>query len=515
VTATATRSADAGTRRARRTSWEPTAAQIALAGALVVWIVTFAVLAYRRQDRFWSVDFDMGLHDQSVWLLAHGRGFLTVRGLDVFGHHATLGYFFFVPFYWLGAGAQFLNLTQVVWLALGAIPVFLLARYRLGSEWAATALATAYLLHPALQFFTAELFHPEVMAVTPLLCAYYCSVRLQTKSRGTGLPARDERPSRASWGWFAFWCVVAVSWKEDVALAVVVLGLIVALRGERKRGLLTAGLALAWFSLWTLVLFPAINGGAVQSEGLYTGVGGSASGIARTLFEDPGRITSRLFGADTGGYLWHLFAPFGLVAAWSPVVALGLPQLVLNLLSDVPWTRTITFHYAALPVTALAAATVEGVAFLWRRRPRAWVRTVLCGYVVACALVTTVAWGPSPIGAEYRSGVWAPTSDPRLAAKRAAIAKVPDGVPVSATYTLVPQLSHRAEIYSFPNPWEARNWGVRNSSPRNPSRVQWIVMDRTVLGEPDRVLFEQILKSGKFRVVYDNAGMVVARRVHR
>ena len=263
------------------------------------------------------------------------------------------------------------------------------------------------------------------------------------------------------------------------------------------------------------MLFPAINGGAVQSEGLYTGVGGSASGIARTLFEDPGRITSRLFGADTGGYLWHLFAPFGLLAAWSPVVALGLPQLVLNLLSDVPWTRTITFHYAALPVTALAAATVEGVAFLWRRRPRAWVRTVLCGYVVACALVTTLAWGPSPIGAEYRSGVWAPASDPRLGAKRAAIAKVPDGVPVSATYTLVPQLAHRAEIYSFPNPWEPRNWGVHNSSPRSPSRVQWIVMDRTVLGEPDLVLFERILSSGKFRVVYDKAGMVVARRVHR
>ena len=484
----------AGGRLGRRGVWEPSPAQVALALALVVWIVTFAVLVYRRQDRFWSVDFDMGLHDQSVWLLAHGRGFLTIRGLQVFGHHATFGYYLFVPFYWLGAGAQFLNLAQVVWLALGAIPVFLLARERLTSEWAAVALATAFLLHPALQFFSAELFHPEVMAVTPLLCAYYCSVRRR-------------------WGWFALWCVVAVSWKEDVALAVVVLGLIVALRGDRKIGLGTSGLALGWFALWTLVLFPAINGGSVQSEGLYTGVGGNARGIVSTLFDDPGRITSRLFGPDTGGYLWHLLAPFGLLALLSPVVALGVPQLVLNLLSDVSWTRTITFHYAALPITALTIGAVEGIAFLWRRWRNRWVRGIACGYVLLCALITTVVWGPSPVGAEYHSGIWAPTVDAWLPAKRAAMALVPDGVPVSATYTLVPQLSHRSEIYSFPNPWEPRNWGVPGSGTRSPARVQWIVMDRTVLGPADLALFDHILGAGRFRVVYDRDDMVVAKRV--
>ena len=261
------------------------------------------------------------------------------------------------------------------------------------------------------------------------------------------------------------------------------------------------------------MLFPAINGGSVHSDGLYQGVGGNARGMVSTLFDDPGRITSRLFGPDSGSYLWQLLAPFGLVALLSPVIALGVPQLVLNLLSDVPWTRTITFHYAALPVAALTIGAVEGVAFLWRRGHNPWVRGIASGFIVLSALITTFAWGPSPVGAEYRSGVWAPTVDPRLPAKRAAMALVPDGVPVSATYTLVPQLSHRAEIYSFPNPWEPRNWGVPGSGTRSPARVQWIVMDRTVLGPADRALFEQILGTGRFRVVYDRDDMVVAKRV--
>jgi hypothetical protein len=57
--------------------------------AIVLWVVVFSVLVHLRQSRIWTVDYDMGIHDQSVWLLAHFRGFSTVRGLQVFGHHAT------------------------------------------------------------------------------------------------------------------------------------------------------------------------------------------------------------------------------------------------------------------------------------------------------------------------------------------------------------------------------------------------------------------------------------------
>src|SRR5262249_42289538 len=97
-----------------------------LAALTLVWIVVFSVLVHLRQSRLWTVDYDMGIHDQSVWLLAHFRGFSTIRGLQVFGHHATVGYLLYVPFSWLGAGVDFLNISQVVIAALGVVPVFLL-----------------------------------------------------------------------------------------------------------------------------------------------------------------------------------------------------------------------------------------------------------------------------------------------------------------------------------------------------------------------------------------------------
>jgi len=472
-----------------------TAAVAVLGAVMVVWVLTFSVLVWLKHDRFASVDFDMGIHDQSIWLLAHFRGFMTVRGLQVFGHHATPGYFLFVPFYWLGAGPHLLNIAQVCVAAAGAVPVFLLARYRAGSAWAAASLGVAYLLQPALQFFMAELFHPEVIAITPLLCAYYCSVRKR-------------------WGGFALWAMLALCWKEDVALALVVLGLIIAARGDRKIGFVTAGAAALWFSLWIFALFPIINDGKIQNEGLYADVGGSPGGVVRSVFTHPGRIADKVVSSDTGRYAWKLLAPYGLVALAAPVVLLmGLPQAFLNLVTNVPWTKTITFHYAAVPFAAVTLAAVEGFAYLARRVRRRNRVELLASAVLLCAFAATAVWGPSPVGNAYRDGEWALVARPEFAQARAAIDLIPDGSPLSASYDLLPQVAHRAEIYSFPNPWQSQNFGIDGEPRRSGARVQWIVLDRRTLGKDAKQVFARLVQQNRFRIVFDRDDFVVARRV--
>jgi uncharacterized membrane protein len=484
----------------RRFPWlrRPHPAELALALAITIWIVTFAVLVVRRQERFWSVDFDMGIYDQAIWLLARGQSFITVRGLPVFGHHATFGLLLFAPASWLGAGPNFLNVAQVTVLALGAVPLYLLGRARSLSEWAAAGLAGAFLLHPALQFLGWELFHPESIAITPLLCAYLCAVR-------------------RSWRWFAVWTVLAVSFKEDLALAVLVLGLVIAFRprrqpGDRLAGLLTAVLAALWFIAVTQLLIPTVAGHPAHYEALYAGVGGSPWGIVETAVTDPGEITSRVLSSESGDFAWKLLAPFGLTALLSPgVLAVGLPQFGADVLSDTSWTREISFHYAALPLAAVAIAAVEGAAFLVRRFGGVTRWLVPVG-VLACALTATLAWGPSPIGAEYRNQWWPPEQDTRLDAKRAAVAAVPADASVSAVYTFVPHLSGREEIYSFPNPWRPSNWGYEDRDTRDPRTVDWLVVDRGALGEADRLLLEQILTSGAWDVLRDVDGIVLAKR---
>ncbi|MGH8999812.1 MAG: DUF2079 domain-containing protein [Acidimicrobiia bacterium] len=474
-----------------------------LAAMIAVWTAVFARLVHLRHHRFGSSAFDMAIYDQETWLLSRLDGlFISVRGLDFFGHHANYGLFLLAPFYRLGAGPHFLNIVQVASLAAGAVPVYLLARDRLGrspsAAWMGVVLAGAYLAHPALGFMSWELFHPEVMAIAPLLFAYWLGTR----------------PTKR-WGLFAACVVYAVSWKEDVALAAVMLGVVLVVRGERRAGLVTAGASLGYFVVVTQVLFPALSGEAFYNQ-MFSDVGGSAIGIAWTLLVHPTEIIGAFFSGEARTYIWQMGLPFGFLPVFAPLAfAPGAPQFVANIISDVDFTRVIYYHYAALPLAAMTLATVEAVAWLSRHRQNpAPVQRFLVGLVAATSLTGAALWGVSPIGSEYAAGWWPLDPNLRQEVMERAVSLPPDDASVTATYQFVPHLSRRREVYDWPNPWIVANWGVRNESGPDPDTVDWLVLDRRLIGEDRQAaLLEGILDSGQFDVILDQADIVVAERV--
>jgi uncharacterized membrane protein len=464
-----------------------------LAGMVAVWAAVFGRLVWLRHERFMSAGFDLGIFDQATWLMSRfGGQFITVRGLPVFGHHAEPAMYLFVPFYWVGGGPHLLNLTQVGAMALGAVPLFLVARDRLADAWTAVALAAAFLLHPALQFMAWELFHPEVVAITPLFLAYWFSLRRR-------------------WGWFAASAVLAAAWKEDVALAVAVLGVLVALRGDRRVGLLTAGLSLGWFAFVNRLLLPAVSGEQAFYNLFFGDLGASPAEIAWNAVVHPTRLLDRLLDASALRYAVLMVLPFGLVPVAAPLVAaVALPSALVNVLSVVGDHRSITYHYSAMVLAGLALATVEGVR---RATVRLAPRRALAGLVATSALAATVLYGPSPLGVQYREGWWPLDPDPRHDAKRQALATVPPDAPVSATYNLVPHLTHRRVIYEWPVPFglrEAREWGVAGEGfpPAVPAR--WIVLDRQALHGSGPIA-EDLLATGRYVVVFDRDDVLVAR----
>ena len=106
---------------------------------MATYIGMFGRLTWAQHDNFGTFGYDMGLYDQGIWLLSRFKDpFVTIRGLHFFQHHVNLITVLFVPAYWLGAGPHFLYLVETVWMALGAVPLYLLARDRLeaaGWRW--------------------------------------------------------------------------------------------------------------------------------------------------------------------------------------------------------------------------------------------------------------------------------------------------------------------------------------------------------------------------------------------
>jgi uncharacterized membrane protein len=473
-------------------------AVVVLAIAIAVWFVVFERLIWLRHERFATFDFDLGHHDQAIWLLAHGKGFITVSGMPVLGHHLTLAYYAVAPLYWLGGGPQLINLLQTAALALSAVPVFLYARLKLADDWLALVFGIAWLLNPTVQWLCWEAWHPETMAIPFLLMAWL-------------MAARHRR-----W-WYLAFIIAAMTWKEDIALAVIGFGVVLLVRRRRRLGLLTMALGAAWFLVAYGLVMPHFNGGHNQAGIFYGELGDSPVDLVRTAVTDPSQVIGRLDNNDALGYARDLLAPFGFTALLSPLMLVpAIPQFFANILTNLNFFWSIQFHYAAVIVAVVALASVEGTA----RLTKPAVRRFAVGFVGAAALASSVAWGMSPISTDYRLGYWPLNPNPRQGVLEAAVDSVPGDAAVAATYNIVPHLSHREQIYTIPNPWIPHNWGVAGAAPHDPNHdhvpaeVDWIVLDLTTHGPGSReeLLVNELLGDDEFVVVSENDGVLVARR---
>jgi uncharacterized membrane protein len=471
----------------------PSNAQLVLGALILLYIATFGVLTWRQQSRFGTFGFDMGIYDQGIWLVSRFKEpFVTVRGLNYFGHHFNPITVLFVPFYWLGAGPHLLYLAQTIWMALGAVPLWLLARDRLNHEWSATALGAAFLLYPSLQWINWWHFHPDALMITPLLFAYWLGITHK-------------------WRWYPVAVGTALLCKEDAALAVLMLGLVMAATVDRRKGLMTAAAGLVWFVVVTRVVIPFANGGEGPFyETFFPGLGDSVGEIFYNALRHPSRIYEPALASDRLSYYGRMLGPLAFVPVVGiPALLICAPQTVINVVSGHAYTYEFKYHYSSVLVAAIFIAAVEGCRRLSARRLP--MQTFLVGGILAASIVTNVAWSPSPIGREFDRGTWAKAS-PRHAAIREALSVVPDDAGVSATYYLVPQLTHRVHIYEWPNPWVAAHWGVRDENPPPPSVVDYLVVDTDLLGNSSDLFRRLTSPIGDFEPVYERSRIIVARR---
>ncbi len=306
-----------------------TAAWLTGIGALV-FAVVFGRLGMQHHRNFGTWAYDMGIYDQGFWLVSHGKSWMTVRGLDFWGHHTNLIVIAFVPFYWLGAGPSFLYVAQAATLAAGAIPTYLLARDRMRNPWIGLAFAVVYLMYAPIQWISWANFHPEALVVTPLLFAWWFGTQ------------RRWRP-------FFVALVLAMSTREDVALAVFMMGIVLwfmlrhddeADRRDRRLALATAALGVVWYAVCTRLLIPAFNQGRqpFYVEAFYGNYGTNTFEVVQTMVSRPDRVVSDATQPDRLRFYRDLFLPWGgLPLAGLGQLMMALPQMLASVIGLSPY----------------------------------------------------------------------------------------------------------------------------------------------------------------------------------
>lgn len=422
--------------------------------AVAIYCVVFLRLTFRLADNLGIRSYDLAIFDQATWLISRGQTpFVTVRGLHILAEHFSALLYLLAPLYWIWDSPKILLAAQTVALALGALPVYALARHRTGSTPLSLAFGVAYLLYPPLQWSNAFEFHPDTFATPCLLGAFYYLTRNASRRSISGDESlAQNRLAARSWGGYFLLLSLALLAKETVGLVVVALGLY-ALSVNRRIGWLTIGLGLLGLAIALATVSFFNQGRPSLFFLLYDRYGHSPGAILVFLLHHPLSVLADLNTGPKRLYLFQLLYPVMFLALLAPeVMLIALPALLLHLLSAHGIMYTIYFQYSALITPFVFAAAIFGF-----ERCRRWGNRETQVILALC-----LVWGMVQ-GAAQRpvSGRSLPPllSQARIQATQRILSLIPAEASVSTQVALMPHLGHRNRLFLFPNPFQKAAWG--------------------------------------------------------
>jgi uncharacterized membrane protein len=450
---------------ARTPAW-----QVALAWAVLVALYcTVSLLRFRALE---STSFDLAVFTQVVQDWAR----LEVPVVELTGdsllaaHHFSPALAVLAPAYALFPSPVTLLVQQAVLVATGVVPLMRHAgRFGRLLPW---AVVVCFGLAPGLVSLVGFDVHEVALAV-PLL-AFSMTALLERRHRAAVL-----------------WALPLVLVKEDLGLTVAAVGVVVALRGSRVLGALTAVgglLATAVTMLWVLPW--------LDRDAYFYGESFAPSGPAEAWDTLLAMWPTKLETVAT------LLLPVAFLALASPLVLVAVPTLAWRFVADRQSFWMTGFQYDAVLVPVVVAALLDVVARFPRR--------LLAPLAVTLVVLTALTVPRFDAGELLRAERW--DSPPRTAEVVEALEVIPDGARVAASNDLGPRLASRTELYFFGDP--EVELGPVTELP-DLEEIDWIAYDtaydQVVPGA--RARLDRLLAAGDFELVAQGGGVLVARRV--
>ncbi len=325
----------------------------------LVWAIAIAATIFfacstLRHALFQSTAFDLGIFDQAIYLLSQNQTpFSSLMGIHILGDHAAVIYYPLALLYKIYPDVHWLFLVQAVALSLGAWPSLSLARLAGLNQEQSRAIALIYLLYPVVFNINLFDFHPEVIALPALLAAI--------------LAARLNKLV-----WFCAAILLVLSCKAVLSITVAAIGLWLFVCEKKQRfGAIALLLGVAWFVIASQKIIPYFSGSEVAGVGRYSYLGKSVLEIIINLILKPQLVLGKILSFDTFKYLFVLTLPvIWLLLPFSRKINLkyftalipAIPTLIINILSDLPFQRSLAYQYSVPIVPFLILAIIAKAA---------------------------------------------------------------------------------------------------------------------------------------------------------
>ena len=399
-------------------------------------IYAFVLLrySYGSYDRSSYATYDLAIFDQATWLISRFKSpYITIRGCHILGDHFSPILYLCAPFYWIWSSPKTLLTLQTLSLATGAAPIYFFAKSKTTSALTGLIAGLAYLSCPAIIGENLKDFHPECLATSWLIWAFYFSYKRQ-------------------WIPCLLFVVLSSLCKESAGFALVLFGVYLCPKSPRMGCVVAVcGIASIFISMAVIRFF---NEGRPSAYWvLFSDFGSNPSNIAGYVLAHPLQIFQHANNSLTRIYLFKLLAPLLFLPLLAPeVLLIGLPVFLMYVLSRNynSVDLAIDSQYAAFATPFLCCAAVVGYD-RWRRFGNRWTSALL-GAVLLCQIVILANNNASSIF-EIVSGRLTQSDEVNLEAKKVYDRLIPENASVCINDQQVTWFSHRESIHSFPNPF--------------------------------------------------------------
>ena len=401
------------------------------AGVGAVVLVFVCAVCFVRYRAYYAPTYDFGIFANMFEnILATGLPNTTCERDGLLSHfavHISPIFYLLLPLYALCPRPETLLFIQAAAVVSGCIPVWLLARKKLGSFTGAAIFSLVYLLYPAFSCGAFFDFHENKLLAPLILWALWFA---EEKKR---LP-------------MYLFLLLTVMVKEDAPVYTAVIGAYLFF-GKKERlhgGAVVLG-SVAYF-LGAVALLARIGEGA-QLWRYENIASGSLTAIIGAIFLNPMRVVSECVGEEKIKFIFQMLFPLlglPLLCKKPARFFLLIPFLLVNLMPDYVYQHDIGYQYtygSGALLVYLAVVNWEDVRNIVK--PNIW--KVCAGAVLTATLFSFMSSGA-------RGGMYfkmAKTEAHQIRSIDDALAQIPKDAEVSASTMFVAHLADRPVIYDF------------------------------------------------------------------
>jgi len=315
---------------------------------VVGYTIVLSIVTILKHSFFFSTAWDLGIFNQNFWSTIHGRFFYyTVEpwlGESFFAVHFSPVLVFLVPFYAIYPRPETLLVLQSLIVALGAVPLYHLAREVIDGSFA-IKLSLVYIINPMIIGANLFDFHVEIFLPLTLISLMYFLYKRNLKFYII----------------FLFLSLSTLEFAGFVTLFIIVHELAANVRRrERIKRLIpflaiTISMSLFWLFMANMVIanlrVPGTNEQSILTP------------LKNELLQNPGNIVSRLV-ANSFPKLWYVFLmlwPFFFTSLFSSHFLLSLPWLLVAFALNYAPYYMIGYQYSLVVIPFFAVSSIHGV----------------------------------------------------------------------------------------------------------------------------------------------------------